>query len=171
MSLTVLLDEDYNLKSSEILFTLCAKSIMFHDRDVIFIDGYGIFNPYSIIKMAKSFGIKQSKLLSRIHIARAFTQFQIEELINRLQDASDKWNPELLAISYITSLFADIEEFEIQLKRIKSFTMSSNITTVMTSSKELDLNNIILKYADHIINSSDQIIDKRPSGQTSIVDF
>lgn len=169
--ITVVLDEDYGIISSEILFRLCAKSVIFHDRDVIFIDGYGIFNPYSLAKIAKSFRIKQDKLLTRIHVARAFTQFQIEELINRLQDAFDKWNPLLLAISYMASLFTDREEFEIQLRCIKSFSKSSNIITVMTSSKELDLNNIILKYADHIINSSDHIIDNRPYGQTSIADF
>ena len=64
------------------LFRLCAASIVSLDRDAIFVDGGNSFNPYSLSRIAKSFGAEPRKVLSRIHIARAFTEYQMEALIH-----------------------------------------------------------------------------------------
>src|SRR5659263_756688 len=72
----------------------------------MFVDGGNSFNPYALSKMAKSFGEEPRKVLSRIHVARAFTEYQMDSLIHGLQDAVEQWNPAVLAISYLPSLFS-----------------------------------------------------------------
>jgi hypothetical protein len=140
--------------SSDVLFALCAESIITLNKDSIFIDGNNTFNPYSLAKIAKSFGIKQENLLSRVHVARAFTEYQMEELVNRTTDAINRWKSALLSISCMASLFNNDEKelFEKLIKHIISITKSLDIITVVSSSKELELNNIMKKNADLIID-------------------
>lgn len=120
----------------DILFRLCAASIVSLDRDAVFVDGGNSFNPYSLSKIAKSMGAKPRKVLSRIHVARAFTEYQMEALINGLPDALAQWNPAILAISYLPSLFSGpdgMRLFEPLLEQIKQLTASSGVITAVTS--------------------------------------
>ncbi|MDO9098098.1 MAG: hypothetical protein Q7U60_08255 [Candidatus Methanoperedens sp.] len=89
----------------DVLFHLCVSSVISSGRDAMFVDGWNSFNPYTLSKMAKSFGAEPRKVLSRIHVARAFTEYQMDALIHGLQDAVEQWNPTILAISYLPSLF------------------------------------------------------------------
>jgi len=88
----------------DILFRLCVSSAV-SGRDAMFVDGWNSFNPYALSKMSKSFGEEPRKVLSRIHVARAFTEYQMDALIHGLQDAVEQWNPSVLAISYLPTLF------------------------------------------------------------------
>ncbi|MFZ3059095.1 MAG: hypothetical protein WA102_05070 [Candidatus Methanoperedens sp.] len=120
----------------EVLFRLCAASVVSLDRDAVFVDGGNSFNPYALSKLAKSFGAEPRKVLSRIHIARAFTEYQMEAIIHGLHDAVEQWNPALLTISYLPSLFSGTNGrrlFEPLLERLKLLTISSGIITVITS--------------------------------------
>ncbi|MFZ2411078.1 MAG: hypothetical protein WAW23_05880 [Candidatus Methanoperedens sp.] len=120
----------------EVLFRLCAASVISFDRDAVFVDGGNSFNPYALSKLAKSFGAEPRKVLSRIHIARAFTEYQMEAIIHGLHDAVEQWNPAVLAISYLPSLFSGSDGrrlFEPLLERLKLLTISSGIITVITS--------------------------------------
>ncbi len=120
----------------EVLFRLCATSVISFDRDAVFVDGGNSFNPYTLSRIAKSFGAEPRKVLSRIHVARAFTEYQMEAIIHGLHDAVEQWNPAVLAISYLPSLFSGSDGmrlFEPLLERLKLLTLSSGITTVITS--------------------------------------
>jgi hypothetical protein len=70
----------------EVLFRLCVSSAV-SGRDALFVDGWNSFNPYALSKMAKSVGEEPRKVLSRIHVARAFTEYQMDALINGLPEA------------------------------------------------------------------------------------
>jgi hypothetical protein len=86
--------------------------------------------------MAKSFGAEPRKVLSRIHVARAFTEYQMDSLIHGLQDAVEQWNPAVLAISYLPSLFSGSDGrklLEPLLEHLKLLTESSGIITAVTS--------------------------------------
>jgi hypothetical protein len=50
----------------------------------MFVDGWNSFNPYTLSKIAKSFGAEPRKVLSRIHVARAFIEYQMDALIHGL---------------------------------------------------------------------------------------
>jgi Rad51 len=120
----------------DVLFRLCAASVVSLDRDALFVDGGNSFNPYSLSRIAKSFGAEPRNVLSRIHVARAFTEYQLDALIHRLQDAVEQWNPALLAISYLPSLFSGSDGmrlFEPLLDHLKLLTASSGIITAITS--------------------------------------
>ncbi len=120
----------------DVLFRLCAASVVSLDRDALFVDGGNSFNPYSLSRIAKSFGAEPKNVLSRIHVARAFTEYQMEALIHGLQDAIEQWNPAVLAISYFPSLFSGSDGmrlFEPLLEYLKLLTASSDIITAITS--------------------------------------
>jgi hypothetical protein len=79
------------------------------NRDAVFMDGGNSFNPYSLSRIVKSLGAESRKVLSRIHVARAFTAYQMESLIHGLQIAAEQWDPVVLDISYLPSLFSGPE--------------------------------------------------------------
>lgn len=120
----------------DILFRLCVSSVVSSGRDAMFVDGWNTFNPYAFSKIAKSFGTEPRKVLSRIHVARAFTEYQMDALIHGLQDAIEQWNPAVLAVSYLPSLFSGKDGrklLEPLLEHLKLLTASSGIITAVTS--------------------------------------
>jgi len=120
----------------DVLFSLCAASAA-SGRDAVFVDGWNSFNPYALSKMAKSLGAEARKMLSRIHVARAFTEYQMDALLGEsLCDSIERWAPAVLAISYLPSLFSSSDGrrlFEPLLERLKSLTCTSGIITAVTS--------------------------------------
>ncbi len=120
----------------EVLLRMCAASVTGLDRDAVFVDGGNSFNPYTLLKISKSSGEEPRKVLSRIHVARAFTEYQMEALINGLQEALVQWNPAVVAISYFPSLFYGSDGmrlFEPLLGQIKLLTASYGVITAITS--------------------------------------
>ena len=140
----------------DVLFRLCAASVVSLDRDAVFVDGGNSFNPYALSKLAKSFGAEPRKVLSRIHVARAFSEYQMDALLGEaLCEAVESWNPAVLAISYLPSLFSSSDGrriFEPILERIKSLTASSGIITVITSfGGSWYGDRLLATMADHIV--------------------
>lgn len=121
----------------EVLYRLCAASVASFERDAVFVDGWNSFNPYAVSKVAKSLGSEPRKVLSRIHVARAFTEYQMDALLGEsLCETIESWNPAVLAISYLPPLFSGADGrrlFEPILERIKSLTASSGVITAITS--------------------------------------
>ena len=78
--------------------TACEK------KPVVFICGDNRFNPYTVARLARQFHHRREEALNRILVARAFTGFQFNELIQRL-------NPDEAAgpviVSGICSTFMD----------------------------------------------------------------
>ncbi len=119
-----------------VLFRLCAASIVSLHRDALFVDGGNSFNPYSLQKIAKSIGAEPRKVLSRIHVARAFTEYQMDALITSLQEALVQWNPAVVAISYLPSLFSapdGMRLLEPLLEHLKHLTASSDVIMAISS--------------------------------------
>ena len=119
-----------------VLFHLCAASIISLGRDAMFVDGCNSFNPYTVSKIVRSSGAHPKKVLSRIHVARAFTEYQMDALIDGLREAIDNWTPAVLAVSYLPSLFSGADGRRLLgplLERLKALTSSSDIITAITS--------------------------------------
>ncbi len=120
----------------DVLFRLSAASVVSLDRDALFVDGGNSFNPYSLQKIAKSLGMEPRKVLSRIHIARAFTEYQMDALIHGLQQALAQWNPAVVAVSYLPSLFSapdGMRLLEPLIEHLKLLTASSNAIMAISS--------------------------------------
>ena len=98
--------EGHHNLTTNMLFELCVSSVMSSNKDVLFIDGNNSFDPYAISRIAKYLGADQRELLSRIHVARAFTEYQMNSLIEELYNVIEEWNPYVLTISYLSLLFS-----------------------------------------------------------------
>jgi hypothetical protein len=72
-------------------------------RQVRFICGDNRFNPYAVSRFAKSRGVRPEAALRSVLIARAFTAYQLSELVNRL----DPSTTDLVVISGPCSSFFD----------------------------------------------------------------
>ncbi len=117
-----------------VLFRLCAASSG-GGRDVLFVDGWNNFDPYAVSRMVKSFGGDRTAL-SRIHVARAFTEYQMDALMGNLEEALARWRPSVLAVSHLPSLFSGADGqrlFEPVLTHLRSLTASSGVITAVTS--------------------------------------
>lgn len=148
-----IIEGNYNLTTS-ILFELCVSSIMSSGKDVLFIDGRNSFDPYSISKIAKRIGTDQKEILSSIHVARAFTEYQMNSMIEELDIAILKWNPYILIISYLSSLFSDsdIGLFKSILENLRSLTNSSCKIIVVTSYGKTNCDKLLASNADRLIS-------------------
>jgi hypothetical protein len=117
------------------LFNLCARSAVI-GRDVILVDGANSFNPYAISKAVKFMGFEPKSALSRIHVARAFTEYQMDAIISGLREAVTRWDPQLVAVLYLSNLFSTQDGkrlFGSIFKSLKEVTQSLNTITVVTS--------------------------------------
>lgn len=140
--------------TTNILFDLCVSSIIYYDKDVLFLDGRNSFDPYAVLKIAKSFGLDQRKLLSRIHVARAFTEYQMKSLIEELHTAINRWSSSVLTISYLPSLFSDLDIilFKSVIEHLTNLTNSSCKIIVITSYGKTNCDKLLASKADRLIN-------------------
>lgn len=117
------------------IFKLCALAAC-REQDVILVDGANSFNPYAISRAVKFMGFEPGSTLSRIHVARAFTEYQMDAIINDLREAVTRWNSRLVAVLYLSNLFSTQDGkklFDPILKNLKETTQSFNLVTVVTS--------------------------------------
>lgn len=84
--------------------TSLATRIATEGRTVKWICGDNQFNPYAVARAAYALETSQEAVLGRIQIARAFTAYQLAELIGRLEPAAE---PPLVIISGLCSSFLD----------------------------------------------------------------
>lgn len=154
-NITVIKTSKYGT-ATNILYLLCINSIS-HNRDAIFIDSSNIFNPYIISRMARFLGVNQ-KPLQHIHVARAFTEYQMEAIVLDLDNIIKQKNPEILAISNL-SFYDDSKDnknFEKLIEAIKLVTKSSGIiTAISTTSATAGLNAYIESKADKILKTEE----------------
>lgn len=93
---------------------LCVRAQLDHpiglNSDAIFIDGGNRFDVYAISNYAIEYGIEPKLALSRIHISRAFTYFQLASLLTeKLPSALKRYSSKFAVVSDITELFQDPE--------------------------------------------------------------
>ena len=132
-SLTVI--EGISKLVPDAIFKLCARTAC-REQDVILVDGANSFNPYAISRAVKFMGFEPRSTLSRIHVARAFTEYQMDAIINDLREAVTRWDSRLVAVLYLSNLFSTQEGkklFDPILKNLKETTQSLNLVTLVTS--------------------------------------
>lgn len=117
------------------LFHLCAATAC-SGRDVVVVDGGNSFNPYAVSKAVKSMGHNPAGVLSRIHIARAFTEYQMEAIMGTLEEAVARWNAALVGVLYMSYLFSTEDGKQLfvpLLTDLLDIARSSGLVTVVTS--------------------------------------
>ncbi len=100
-------------QSQKIIERLAVRAQLPHrhgglDSDVVIVDGGNSSDPYLCINFARQYGLDVSITLSRIISARAFTIYQLENLISReLLPVVKKRGAKIVMISDMLAMFSD----------------------------------------------------------------
>jgi hypothetical protein len=104
---TVLLDSDTRY-ASELLHTLCVRSLAEFGEEVIWIDGGNAVDPYALSALCKRLGHDRHSMLSMVNVARAFTAYQLVSLVDDLLGKeAEKCAPSTIIVSSISDMFMD----------------------------------------------------------------
>lgn len=81
---------------------------------VLFLDGANCFSPLRIARFARERHLPQEQFYERIRVARAFTCFQLEELIARVPRVLHSFPAQVLVVTGLPDLFydEDVSDFE-----------------------------------------------------------
>jgi hypothetical protein len=89
--------------------------------NVVFIDGANTFRLYQTTRLARLLQLDPKQVLNRIYISRAFTAYQMTEIIlQKLDEAVKTCNAKLVIVSDIAAMFLDKDVEEEEAKRIYS---------------------------------------------------
>lgn len=81
--------------------------ILLNQKRVLYLDGANQISPLLIARFARERGLEPSELNGFIRIARAFTCFQLTELIRRVPKILAKFSAEVLIVTALPDLFFD----------------------------------------------------------------
>jgi hypothetical protein len=81
--------------------------LLMESKRVLFLDGANCADPRLIARFARERGVAFSEFSRRIQIARAFTCFQLTELIRRVPQFLQKFPAEVLMVTALPDLYFD----------------------------------------------------------------
>ena len=91
-----------------LLSELCVQAVTAYGTHAVFVDGGNSIRPYEIARISKFKGLDPYNVLSRIHVARAFTAYQLASLINdELDTILEKTGASTVIVSSLLDLFLD----------------------------------------------------------------
>lgn len=111
------------------------------NSNVVFIDGGNTFELYRIAQLAKMHQLPPKQVLDNIYISRAFTAYQLVDLIiQKMELARKKFNSKVIIVSDLTGFFLDKDIPEFEAKRLFSqattylsnFARKNNIALIAT---------------------------------------
>src|SRR5258708_40315777 len=86
--------------------------ILLRQKRVLYLDGANQISPHLIARFARERDLEPSALNTLIRIARAFTCFQLTELIRRVPKVLDEFHADVLIVTALPDLFFDEDEIE-----------------------------------------------------------
>jgi hypothetical protein len=171
-SLTVL----YGCPEIQRLSHYFLPRILLHQKRVLYLDGANQISPLLIARFARGRGLEPSAFNDLIRIARAFTCFQLTELIRRVPKELAKFSADVLIVTALPDLYFDEDvqdrparaSFEHALEGLQQlapFPLSIAVFSDATSfkTKRHDFFKRLRNQADHIV--------KVESGPESSVSF
>jgi hypothetical protein len=81
--------------------------ILLRQKRVLYLDGANQISPLLIARFARERGLEPSALNPLIRIARAFTCFQLTELIRRVPKVLATFSPDVLIVTALPDLYFD----------------------------------------------------------------
>ena len=153
-------------------YYICVDTYRTYHKNVIYIDGGMSFNPYIVAKYAKKMELDQRTILDNIYVSRAFTLFQLTDLLqHKLEQKIRECNPKTLIIGKFLDLYFDSNISSIEstiimksnLRKIKEITKKYELFTLLSN---FDGKTEIRKNANKIIYEfTDQIVKINKIGQ------
>jgi hypothetical protein len=138
--------------------------ILVNEKRVLYLDGANQISPLLIARFARERGLEPSELNGFIRIARAFTCFQLTELIRRVPKVLATFSAEVLIVTALPDLFFDEDvqdrparaSFEHALEGLRelaplplSIAVFSDATSFKT--KRRDFFKKLRNQADHVL--------------------
>ncbi len=138
--------------------------ILLHQKRILYLDGANQISPLLIARFARERGLEPSAFNNLIRIARAFTCFQLTELIRRVPKELAKFSASVLIVTALPDLYFDEDvqdrparaSFEHALEGLQqlaplqlSIAVFSDATSFKT--KRHDFFKKLRNQADHIV--------------------
>lgn len=138
--------------------------ILLNQKRVLYLDGANQISPLLIARFARARGLEPSEFNGLIRIARAFTCFQLAELVRRVPKMLATWPADVLIVTALPDLFFDEDvrdrearaSFEHALESLRELTflpLSIAIFSDATSfkTKRRDFFEKLRNQADHVV--------------------
>ncbi len=123
-----------------LLQRLLVLAVLDLDVDVVLVDGGNVADPFSLSAVCRRLRVRPREVMSRVHIARAFTSFQMSSILeDALPIALEEHAPGVLAITCVDELYHDDNVGRDQatvllgraLDRVKELTEGAGLITLM----------------------------------------
>ncbi len=133
--------------------------------NVIFIDGANTFRLYRTTRLARLCQLDPKQVLDRIYISRAFTAYQMTELIlQKLDEAAKTCQANLTIVSDIAAMFLDKDVEEEEAKRIYS-----QVTTRLSNFARENQAIAIATYPPHMESPRNLYLQALTQGRANVV--
>jgi len=81
--------------------------LLFAKKQILYLDGANQISPLLLARFARERGLESSSVNSLIRVARAFTCFQLTELVRRVPKSLEKCPADVLIVTALPDLYFD----------------------------------------------------------------
>ena len=81
--------------------------LLFAKKQILYLDGANQISPLLLARFARERGVDPSSVNSLIRVARAFTCFQLTELVRRVPKTLEKFSADVLIVTALPDLYFD----------------------------------------------------------------
>jgi hypothetical protein len=123
-----------------LLSRLLVLAVLEMDMDVVLVDGGNVADPFGLSAICRRLRVRPREVLPRVHIARAFTSFQMSSILeDALPTAIEEHSPGVLAVSCVDELYHDDNVGRDQatvllgraLDRVRELTEAEDLVTIL----------------------------------------
>ncbi len=147
--------------------------LLFAKKQILYLDGANQISPLLLARFARERGVEPSTVNSLIRVARAFTCFQLTELVRRVPKTLEKFPADVLIVTALPDLYFDEDvrdrearaSFEHALEGLANpapFSLSIALFSDATSfkTKRRDFFQRLRNQAEHIVKVQSTPEDK-----------
>src|SRR6266699_5087995 len=81
--------------------------LLFANKQILYLDGANQISPLLLARFARERGVEPSEVNGLIRVARAFTCFQLTELVRRVTRILEKFSADVLIVTALPDLYFD----------------------------------------------------------------
>ncbi len=143
------------------------------DSSVVFVDGGNCSDPYLYASFSRHAGIRQGKALRRVVTSRAFTIYQLADLIDgELPRVVADYGAKLVIVSDVLSMFQDPSVSDREARRVIDW-ISAGLRKVKTSGNDPPLVLATMgrrtQHDPRLLEKADVFLDIQPRGEGEVV--
>jgi len=138
--------------------------LLFATKQILYLDGANQISPLLLARFARERGVEPSSVNSLIRVARAFTCFQLTELVRRVPKTLERFSADVLIVTALPDLYfdEDVRDREARasfghalegLRNVAPLSLSIAVFSDATSfkTKRRDFFQRLRAQADHVV--------------------